>query len=416
MPTEFNFRLPIAKFNEDENTITGWAAISSFEDKHVVDYHDDVILPSELEKAGHALVAAGGQGKAGEMHGQRVGDVVESLVLSKEKAEALGLGESKTEGWIVSLQLQDKGAVERYNAGERPELSLHGYGKRVLCGKRNGRDVYSLTELDVDEVSIVDEGASGNEDVKPKIVLAKKKDQPNRKADASWFLSKLRKIFGKGISMPTLDEVLAKLSEDEQKAILEAIATAKAEPVQPPADPADPPVDPVVPPVDPNAPPPDPTLEEQEKIKKMISDLPEEIRKQVGEAKELKKRLDDIEERDAVAKFQEKAGRLQFLAGKSQTEIAKTLRAADESLTKEEYGTIEKLLSNANEVVKGSTLFTDEGNAGGDAENSAEAQIVAIGKSLREADPKLTGAQANAKATKENPELYKKYREESREL
>ena len=108
--------------------------------------------------------------------------------------------------------------------------------------------------------------------------------------------------------------------------------------------------------------------------------------------------------------------KLQFLAGKSQDEIAKTLRAADESLSKEEFGTIEKLLSNANEVVKGSTLFTDEGVAGGDAANSAEAQLEAIGKNLKTADPKLSKAQANAKAVKENPELYKKYTQESREL
>jgi len=101
----FSLSLPIAKYDAQRGIVTGWAALSSVNEEPLIDFHDELSLVEELEKAAHGLMIAGGEGKAGEMHADRVGDVVESMVLTKEKAVALGLGDVTTEGWAVSMKL-----------------------------------------------------------------------------------------------------------------------------------------------------------------------------------------------------------------------------------------------------------------------------------------------------------------------
>jgi hypothetical protein len=413
----FSLRLPIAKYDDQNGIVTGWAALSSANDKPLIDFHNELCLVSELEKAAHSLMLEGGAGKAGEMHAERVGDVVESMVLSKEKALALGLGDVKTEGWIVSLKLRDSGAIQRVKDGERNELSIHGMAKRIPVGERDGQPINALIDLSVDEISVVDEGASGNEDAKPKIVIAKRREPEAKDGLGARFVAKLKKLFGKEENTMNLDDILAKLSEEERAFLLSIMEGLKAE-----AAPET---------------PPDPAAAEAakqegggegggeggagdedkdemtaEQMAKVVKNLPPSIRKQIEDGKkaksetdELRKRLDERDERDEVAKFRGKAEAFKFLAGQNLDEIGKLLRAASKAMTAKEYEAIEKLLSNANDAVKASPLFKDLGGRGNDSETTAEGKLRGIAKALRDADPNLSAAQAVAKAREENPEL-----------
>lgn len=415
----FSIRLPIAKYDAEKGIVTGWAALSSADDKPLIDFHDDLLLVSELEKACHGLVLDGGAGKAGEMHAGRVGDIVEAMVMSKEKAAALGLGDIKTEGWIVSLKLHDAGAIGRVKSGDRGELSIHGLGKRIPVGDRDGKVVNALVDLSVDEISIVDHGASGNADALPRIVLAKRRESSELQAGkglGARFIEQIRKIFGKESTMD-LDAILAKLSEQERAIVLAAIEAAakKAPAAAAPAAPAE------------------PEMAEAQKAA-IVKALPEEVRKlieagekarvdEIAKAKEaaakseaalaeVRKQVAEMQDREEIAKFVDKAKALPFLAGKSTEEIAKLLRAASKGLKAEEYTAIEKLLETANEAIKASPLFVDAGNRGNGAETTAKGQIEAIAKKLREADKDLTPELAISKALEENPELYKTYKAE----
>lgn len=114
--------------SDDEATVTGWASVVT--DEHgvpIIDYDGDIIPVRELEKAAQtAFVDAGGKGRAGDMHERTgVADIVESMVLTKEKRQALGLGEGP-EGWVVTLKVRDKQLVKDIRSGRKLELSLHG--------------------------------------------------------------------------------------------------------------------------------------------------------------------------------------------------------------------------------------------------------------------------------------------------
>lgn len=406
----FSLNLPIAKFDDQKGVVTGWAALSSVDGEPVIDFHNELLLVSELEKAAHNLMIDGGAGKAGEMHAARVGDIVESLVVTKEKAAALGLGDVKTEGWAVSMKLRDPGAIERVKRGERSELSIHGTTQKIPVGERNGQVIKALVNLSADEISIVDHGASGNDDALPKIVIAKRREQEPPAGLGPRFVSKLKKIFGKEEPM-NLDEILAKLSEEERAFLLSLIEDLKAK-AAPPAPP----------------PEPEPAMKQEgegekkeeelseEQMQKILKGLPEGKREAVRkrfargdkaetETQVLRKRLDDIEEREEVAKFRTKAETLKYLAGASIEEISKVLRAAHKVLKPTEYQTIEKLLKNANTVAKDSPLFTDAGGRGNDSETTADGKLRAIAKGLRESDSKLTKEMAVSKARDENPDL-----------
>lgn len=430
----FSLNLPVVKYDESSGQITGWAALSSNDGEPIIDFHDELIMINELEKAAHDLMLTGGAGKAGEMHERRVGDIVESMVVSKEKMEALGYKPSgkATEGWAVTLKLRDDMTKSRVKSGELQELSIHGMSHKIPVGERDGRIVKALIGLSVDEISAVDKGASGDENVSPKIVIAKRHDETGlsevEKSTIGRLVDQIKKFIGAdGASdgqgrvesmPPELDQILAKLPEEEKAVVLAAIEAAKAPAPQPaqPAVPAVPAETPMVVKAE------DEKMTEEEEQKVMKS-LPEAVRKKIEaaqaeqkktaeEVSKLRKELDDKNEREEVAKFKAKADKLQYLAGKSTSEIAKTLRAASKSLDPKEYEAIEKMLKNANEAVQGSHLFMDAGNLGHDSETTATGKLESIAKRLCESDKNLTEQQALTKAYNENPELYSQARAE----
>lgn len=117
--------MQIAKINEDEQLVFGWASVSmTKEDQLVVDSHGDVIEPAELENAAYEFMLD--FRKSGERHeGGSVGEVVESVVITKQKAEAMNI-EAPHTGWWIGVKIQDAETFAKVKSGEYEMFSIEG--------------------------------------------------------------------------------------------------------------------------------------------------------------------------------------------------------------------------------------------------------------------------------------------------
>jgi hypothetical protein len=112
--------------------VTGWAYVSQDEDgAPVVDHSGEHIPINELDTMASDLLPQLAQAdSSGVMH-QASGPVriVQSLVLTPERREALGLGKGFA-GWVVVLEVTDEAVWGRVLAGQYPSLSIEGMAIR----------------------------------------------------------------------------------------------------------------------------------------------------------------------------------------------------------------------------------------------------------------------------------------------
>jgi len=116
----------IRKINEDEQLVFGWAYVSADADGDlVVDHDDESIEPGELEKAVYEYVLDF-RGTGVEHQGEAVGRMVESLMITPEKAEAMGLEDPQVTGWWVGYHVDDPAVFAKVKAGEYEMFSIQG--------------------------------------------------------------------------------------------------------------------------------------------------------------------------------------------------------------------------------------------------------------------------------------------------
>ena len=121
----------IVKVDEDRRLVFGWASVAVRKDgSTVVDSQGDMIDPEELEAAAYGFVLK--MGDANEMHeAQPVGRTIESLVITPEKLEKMGLpANSLPQGWWVGFYVTDDATWDRVKKGERPGFSIEGIAER----------------------------------------------------------------------------------------------------------------------------------------------------------------------------------------------------------------------------------------------------------------------------------------------
>ena len=119
----------IAKQDPDQKMIFGWASVSEIDGKLVIDKQGDIIEPEELEKAAYEFVLYSRQ--HGDMHVRKgTGRLIESMVFTKEKQEALGVDIGMV-GWWAGWKIDDDGLWKDIRDGKRPELSIGGRAMRV---------------------------------------------------------------------------------------------------------------------------------------------------------------------------------------------------------------------------------------------------------------------------------------------
>lgn len=122
----------VYKARDDERLVSGWANVALDENGNApLDWQDDVISPTTLEKA--AIQFMLDYRGSGEMHkGNSKGTVVESIVLTKEKQEAIGIPPGCVpEGWFITVKVHDQTVFEKVKDGTYRMFSIQGTAKRV---------------------------------------------------------------------------------------------------------------------------------------------------------------------------------------------------------------------------------------------------------------------------------------------
>lgn len=136
---EWEFNFEIKKADEDEQLIFGWASIVQEGDQLVIDHQDDVMMPGDLEKGAYDFVLEARQ----HGHGHKTigtGRLVESMMFTKEKQEALGVivknqAGQQIVGWWVGFKVDDAGVWKMHKNGELPEFSIGGHSSSIDLSK-----------------------------------------------------------------------------------------------------------------------------------------------------------------------------------------------------------------------------------------------------------------------------------------
>lgn len=132
-PVEKSFQrtMEIFKVNQDQRLVFGWAKLAYEEDgTQLVDWQNDVIDEENLEKMAYRFVMFYREG--GEMHvkgGSAI--MVESMVFTKAKLEALGIPEGTLPiGWWIGFYVTDDDAWEGITSGKYKAFSIEGTAVR----------------------------------------------------------------------------------------------------------------------------------------------------------------------------------------------------------------------------------------------------------------------------------------------
>jgi hypothetical protein len=133
----------ISKFDDEQQIIFGWAYVSHDKDgTQVIDKSGEYVPnPKDLEKAAYNFVRNCRVGR--DFHGllekddgSQASTLVESIYFDPEKQAAMGIppGILPTSAWWVGLKVLRKSLWQACKKGERPMLSIHGFGtsKAVL--------------------------------------------------------------------------------------------------------------------------------------------------------------------------------------------------------------------------------------------------------------------------------------------
>lgn len=132
MPTLYPAKaMQVAKVVEDQQLVFGWASISTDPTGAlIVDSDGESIEPAELEKAAYDYVLEARA--AGELHkGDAVGQIVESLVLSPEKASAMGFTMPPMTGWWIGVHVEDPEVFAKVKDGTYSMFSIEGRAELV---------------------------------------------------------------------------------------------------------------------------------------------------------------------------------------------------------------------------------------------------------------------------------------------
>ena len=128
-------RFEIAKTKDDKQLVFGWANVALDADgNYPLDWDGDATGPEELEKAAYTFVLR--YRETGTDHeGEAVGKLVESVIFTKEKQEAMGIPEGVLPiGWWVGFYIEDKEVFEKVKKGEYQMFSVQGKARRVPTG------------------------------------------------------------------------------------------------------------------------------------------------------------------------------------------------------------------------------------------------------------------------------------------
>lgn len=131
-PCTVTLRGQISKIDEDRRLVFGWFSVASENGVPVVDLQKDTISEEELEKTAYDVVRNGIKAgfSGGEMHTTLgVGELVESMVFTKAKQDALGIDLGMV-GWWGGFYISDDETWAGVKSGKYADFSISGTGRR----------------------------------------------------------------------------------------------------------------------------------------------------------------------------------------------------------------------------------------------------------------------------------------------
>ena len=120
---DFNVVTPILKADSDSRVIWGWAYVSMDKGERAMDHSGEWVAPETLVKATTNFMLKSRTAKVNH-DGPKEGDIVGSLPVTKDLAEALGI-QSDREGWIVGVVASDE-TLKKVQSGELTSFSIGG--------------------------------------------------------------------------------------------------------------------------------------------------------------------------------------------------------------------------------------------------------------------------------------------------
>lgn len=123
--------IQLVKSRPDEQLVFGWANASCDEQGNpVFDWFGDFISGDVLEKSAYNFVLK--YRVTGEEHKEEmpVGELVESVMFTKEKCEAIGIP-YVGDRWWVGFHIPDADVFAKIKSGQYKDFSIQGAGKRL---------------------------------------------------------------------------------------------------------------------------------------------------------------------------------------------------------------------------------------------------------------------------------------------
>lgn len=128
----------ISKVDDEKRQVFGWASLSEVNGEPVIDRQGDWVPLDEIESAAYTYVLESRLG--GDMHDRvtksltkprHTSDMIESMVFTPEKVEALGLPAGSVPlGWWCGFKVHDDEQWLLVKSGKRAGFSIHGLGTR----------------------------------------------------------------------------------------------------------------------------------------------------------------------------------------------------------------------------------------------------------------------------------------------
>lgn len=128
----------------EQQLVFGWANVTLQEDGTTpFDWQGDIIETEVLESAAYNFVMAHGLANQEHEWGTECGWLVESMMFTKDKMDALGIPPGMVpEGWFVGFYIPDPDVYAKVKSGEYNMFSIEGTAYRVPLDSTGAYDDY----------------------------------------------------------------------------------------------------------------------------------------------------------------------------------------------------------------------------------------------------------------------------------
>lgn len=119
----------VVKLDKERRVAYGWFSVIEEDGEAIVDAQGDVIKEGVLLDAVHEFAVDSRAGRI--LHrGHRIADIVESIMLTKDVQDALGIDLGRV-GWFGAMKFRDDETWARVKSGELQAFSIGGTGARI---------------------------------------------------------------------------------------------------------------------------------------------------------------------------------------------------------------------------------------------------------------------------------------------